>query len=232
MRPLLTEIITHMYNSDIPIWDDNLQTKLVLGGCTEPERLCGSASLTSSKTPPSPRSWRMTPPPSAGWPSWWRTCRRVRSQIPGASLSPRSNILLPSASPAIKNTSAKLPNRAAFNHGHCFYERLWMERLLSRYFSRWRCKLRVWASPVWFSWVPGVKDTFCLIMNSVNNLQINNKLLHNREPLHLFLSVAGVLQIIMYCMCHISQLFNPLCSLKRWCHFNLLMSSLTMAFGV
>lgn len=75
--------------------------------CAEPEKLCGSASPTSSKTPPSPKSWRMTPPPSAGWPSWWRTYKRVRSLIPGASLSPHSDPPLPIAPRPPWGTPAK-----------------------------------------------------------------------------------------------------------------------------
>lgn len=36
----------------------------------------------------------MTPPPSAGLHSWWRTCKKARSPTPGVSPSPLSNSLL------------------------------------------------------------------------------------------------------------------------------------------
>lgn len=45
----------------------------------------GSAFLTSWKTPPLPRFWKMTPPPSVGWRSWSRICRKAKSPTPGAS---------------------------------------------------------------------------------------------------------------------------------------------------
>lgn len=98
---------------------------LVFGPFTEPEKLCGNASPISSKTPLLPKSWRTTPPPSVGWPSWWRTCRRDRSQIPEASLFLLNDVSTLLNLPNSKNTSAELPNSQAVSHGHwCFYERL------------------------------------------------------------------------------------------------------------
>lgn len=58
---------------------------------SEPEKPCASVCPISWRTAPLPRCWRMTPPPNAGWLSWWRTCRRARSLTPEASRWLRSD---------------------------------------------------------------------------------------------------------------------------------------------
>lgn len=152
----------------------------------EPEKLCGSASLTSSKTPPSPRSWKTTPPPNVGWPNWWRTCRMVRSQTPGASLYPRSDT---HSSPSLRNTSKELPNtwRAfSFKHEHtdrqhCLNERLEKGKALNLMIFVFRST----SSAIPFPWIHGFIDFHicCLAICSPTDLQVNNKLLHNIEQL-------------------------------------------------
>lgn len=70
----------------------------------EPEKPCVSVCQISWRTAPSPRCWRTTPPPSAGWPSWSRTCRKVKSPMPEASRWLRSE---PAAESLHKRTGHK-----------------------------------------------------------------------------------------------------------------------------
>lgn len=126
---------------------------LVFGPYAEPEKLCGSASPISSKTPLLPKSWRMTPPPSVGWPSWWRTCRRDRSQIPEASLFPLSDISTLLNLSNSKNTSAELPRTAepsVMDTDVFMRDCRRKKRLLPDYFCEQMCKLRACASVIWF----------------------------------------------------------------------------------
>ena len=84
---------------------------------SEPEKPCGSVCPTSWRTTRSPRCWKTTPPPSDGWPSWWRTCRRARSPTPGASRSLLSDVDLKCAPHTHAHTHPH-PHPHAYTHTH------------------------------------------------------------------------------------------------------------------
>lgn len=85
----------------------------------------------------------MTPPRNAGLHSWWRTCKKARSPIPGVSLSPLNNPLLsPPTTPTRWEGRGNLRRKQLR-----FYCRLGIDSLNAE--LHWRKKARYSSWGVW-----------------------------------------------------------------------------------